>query len=445
MRDTPGRTPSTPYAWYVVAVLTLANISANVDQYILSLLVGPIKRDLGVSDAQVGLLLGLAFSLFYAVLGLPIARLADRTNRRNLIAGGIALWSVFTSLCSVARTYGTLLLSRVGVGIGEATLGAPSVSLLADYFPRERRGRALSIFSFGIYLGAGSAYFVGALIVGVVSATGTYTVPVFGTIRPWQSVFLAVGLPGLVIAALMVTVREPFRRALAHQLPLSALVAYIKANRRTYVAHSFGFAASGLVNSALALWLATFFIRTYGWTAPQAGKAQGLLTMSIGTTGVLCGGWVADWYVKRGQIDGPLRVGVIGAAGMLVSASLMPLMPTASLAIVWLAVVNFFAAFPWGAAPAAAAEMVPSPLRAQGVALFYFVKAILSQTIGPFVVGVLNDHVFGAGGIRYSLVVVNVVAMTIALAFLGSGLGAYRRTVERRDAWAENAEAARVA
>jgi MFS family permease len=445
MRETPGRTPSTAYAWYVVGVLTLANISANVDQYILSLLVGPIKRDLGISDAQVGLLLGLAFSLFYAVLGLPIARLADRANRRNLIAGGIALWSVFTSLCAMARTYATLLLCRVGVGVGEATLGAPSVSLLADYFPRERRSRALSIYSFGIYLGAGSAYFVGAMIVGVVAATGTYTVPVFGTIRPWQSVFIAVGLPGLLVAALLFTVREPLRRTLEQQLPVSALIAYIKANRRTYIAHSFGFAASGLVNSALALWLATFFIRTYGLTAPQAGKVQGLLTMSIGTVGVLSGGWVADWYVKRGQVDGPLRVGMIGAAGMLVSASLMPLMPSATLAIAWLAVVNFFAAFPWGAAPAAAAEMVPSSLRAQGVALFFFTKAIISQTLGPTVVGLLNDHVFSEKGIRYSLVTLNVVAMAMAIAILGSGLGAYRRTVERRDAWAENAEAARVA
>lgn len=445
MRETPIRTPSTSYAWYVVGVLMLANISANVDQYILSLLVVPIKRDLGVSDFQFGLLLGLAFSLFYAILGLPIARYADRANRRNLISGGIALWSVFTSLCAVARTYASLLLFRVGVGVGEATLNAPGVSLLADYFPRERRGRALSIYSFGIYLGAGSGYLIGALIVGVLAATGTYTVPVFGTIRPWQTVFLAIGLPGFVIAALLLTIREPMRHTREHQLPLSALFAYINANRRTYIAHSFGFAASGLVNSALAPWLAAFFIRTYQWTAPQAGKTQGLLTMSIGTLGVFCGGWVADWFVKRGKIDGPLRVGMIGAAGMLVSASIMPLMPTATLAVVWLGIVNFFAAFPWGAAPAAAAEMAPASLRAQGVALYFFSRAIISQTLGPAVVGLLNDHVFGDEGIRYSLVVVNIVAMIIALALLGSGLGAYRRTVERRDAWAESAEAALVA
>ena len=147
---------STRYAWYVVAVLTLANISANVDQYILSLLVEPIKRDLGISETQMGLLLGAAFSIFYALLGFPIARLADRTNRRNTIAGGIALWSAFTSLCATAHTYARLFLFRIGVGVGEASLNGPGVSLLSDYFPRERRARALSIYSLGVYIGAGS-------------------------------------------------------------------------------------------------------------------------------------------------------------------------------------------------------------------------------------------------------------------------------------------------
>jgi MFS family permease len=427
--------PTSRYAWYVVAVLTLANISANVDQYILSLLVVPIKRDLGISDTRMSLLTGAAFTIFYALLGFPIARLADRTNRRNIMATGVALWSMFTTLCATAQTYARLFLFRIGVGIGEASLGGPSVSLLSDYFPRERRARALSIYSLGIYIGAGSGYLIGALIVGVLAENAKWTVPVIGAIHPWQSVFLAVGLPGMLIAALLFTIREPQRLEREHQLPVSALVQWITANRRTYVAHSFGFAASGLVNSALTGWLPAFFIRTYDLTATQAGKAQGLLTMSIGTIGVLCGGWLADRLVKRGIIDGPLRVGMIGAAGMLASVSAMSLMPTATFAIAWLAVINFFAAFPWGAAFAAASEMAPPPLRAQGVALFFLIRALVAQTLGPFAVGLLNDHVFGEPGIRYSFVVVAIGAMTIALVLLGSGLGSYRRTVEARESW----------
>jgi len=204
--------PASPrYAWYVVAVMTLAYVSAFVDRQILSLLVPPIKRDLGISDTQMSFLIGLAFSVFFTLLGLPIARLADRRSRRNIMATGVGLWSVFTALCATAQTYGRLLVMRVGVGVGEATINAPSVSLIADYFPRERLSRAMSVFSLGIFLGSGLAYFIGGSIVGVVSEQGRWVLPVIGAIRPWQSVFLAVGLPGLLVALLFLTIREPAR------------------------------------------------------------------------------------------------------------------------------------------------------------------------------------------------------------------------------------------
>src|SRR6266567_832919 len=144
--------PSSRYAWYVVAVLTLASVSGNIDLFILTLLVAPIKRDLGISDTQMSLLIGLAFSIFFTVLGLPIARWADRSNRRNIMAAGVALWSVFTAACATAQTFGRLMLLRVGVGVGEASLLAPSVSLIADYFPREARGRAMSVYSIANFL-----------------------------------------------------------------------------------------------------------------------------------------------------------------------------------------------------------------------------------------------------------------------------------------------------
>ena len=142
MDDAPGRARTTPYAWYVVGVLTLANVSANVDQQILGALVGPIKHDFGISDVQISSLTGLAFAVFYSVLGLPIARLADRSNRRNIMTAGVTLWSLFTALCATATTYARLFMMRIGVGVGEAALIPPSVSMIADYVPRERLGRA---------------------------------------------------------------------------------------------------------------------------------------------------------------------------------------------------------------------------------------------------------------------------------------------------------------
>jgi MFS family permease len=424
------------YAWYVVAVLTLANISGFVDRQILSLLVRPIQRDFGITDTQMSYLLGLSFAVFYSVLGIPIARWADRSSRRTIIGGGVALWSVFTALCATASTYGRLFAMRLGVGVGEATLQAPGVSLIADYFPRERLGRAMSVYSLGIFVGSGLAYLIGGWVVGFAGEAGSVDVPVIGAIHPWQTVFLVVGLPGLVIAALILGLREPARRAAddASRPSFATFLRYVAANKVTYIAHGLGFAVSAAVNFALAGWIPTLLVRTYGWNESRAGIVQGSLTITIGVVGVLAGGRLVDWYVARGKIDGPIRVGIVGAVGMLIFATAFPLMPTALLAVVALAVVNFFAAFPWGAASTAAAEMAPAELRAQGAAVFFLLLNLISQTLGPMSVGLFNDYVFGRGaGVRYSIAIVSVVGMSITIALLAAGLAAYRRTVSNRD------------
>lgn len=429
--------PASPgYAWYVVAVLTLANVSGFVDRQILSLLVPSIERDLAITDTQMSYLIGLSFSLFYTAMAFPIARWADRANRRNIMAAGVALWSVMTMLCGAAGTYARLLLARIGVGVGEASLSAPSVSLLADYFPRERRGTAMSVYQLGVFLGSGLAYLLGGWIVGMADVAGAAQrqLPLLGAVRPWQFVFVVVGAPGLLIALLMwLTVREPAREgegASAPPVPLRAVFQFVARQRRTFISYSFGFALSAMVNYGIAAWLATFLVRTYGWTPARAGVVQGVLTMTIGVAATIAGGRVSDRYVRRGVVDGPIRVGMIGAAGMLVSASAYPLMPGPWLAVAWLAVVNFFAAFPWGAASAAVAEIFPSRIRAQGAALYFLVLNLVSSALGPTAVALVTDRVFAyPEAVRYSLVIVNVVGMGGALALMGWGRRAYRETV----------------
>src|SRR5689334_8668825 len=249
------------YAWYVVGVLTLANVSGFLDRQVLSLLVPAIERDLQISDTQMSYLIGLSFSVFYTVLGLPIAWWADRASRRNIMAGGVTLWSLMTMLCGVAASYPRLLLTRIGVGVGEATLAAPSVSLIADYFPPDRLGTAMSVYSLGVFLGSGLAYFIGGWTVGLVSAVDAWHWPIVGAIRPWQSVFFFVGAPGLLVALLMLTVREPRvgegpdGRSRAQPVPVAALVAYVRKNARTFATHSVGFALSATVNYGIAAWL----------------------------------------------------------------------------------------------------------------------------------------------------------------------------------------------
>jgi MFS family permease len=243
-----------------------------------------------------------------------------------------------------------------------------------------------------------------------------------------------VGAPGLAIALLLLTVRDPRRGRMssARGRGAASLVSYVKANLRTFVTLGVGFALSASVNFGIAAWLATFLVRTYGWTPARAGIVQGTLTMTVGVAATLAGGRVADIFVRRGHRDAPLRVGVIGAAGMLVAASAYPLMPTAALAVAWLVVVNFFAAFPWGPASAAAAEIVPPSIRTQGAALYFFVLSLVSGTLGPTAVAFFTDRVFHDPlALRYSLVIVNAIGMLLTIALLIAGMPAYRKSLER--------------
>lgn len=203
---------STARAWSALAVLMLAYTVSFVDRTILSLLIPPIQRDLGISDTQVSLLAGFAFAIFYTLMGIPLGRIADRYNRRNLIAVGITVWCLMTAACGLARTYWELFLARVGVGIGEAALSPAAYSMISDLFPRDQLGRAIAIYSIGLPIGSGVALLIGALVVGMVANVPPITLPLVGTLYAWQLTFLLVGLPGLIVALLVLALREPQRR-----------------------------------------------------------------------------------------------------------------------------------------------------------------------------------------------------------------------------------------
>ena len=433
--------PSPRYAWYVVAVLTLANASAFIDRQILGLLVGPIKRDLAISDTQMGLLYGLAFALFYTLLGLPIGRAADRGNRRAIIGIGIAAWSVMTVLCGLARTYDELLLARFGVAIGEAALAAPALSLIADYFAPERRATALSVYALGIFLGAGLANLVGGALLSHLAGDAAIVLPLIGQIRPWQQVFVIVGLPGLVIALLVLTVREPARHEIGqkdstHGFDIRDVLGYLNANRRTFLCHNLGYSLFALVNFATAAWLPTNLVRTYGWTAARAGITLGTLTVTVGVLGVVVGGRVSDGLLARGYTDAKLRVGIIAALANLVGGVLYTLSPTAGLSVAVLVPYNFFASFSFGAAIAAMQEISPNRMRAQFAAMFVSGTTLIGLGLGPSLVGVITDRVFGDdAAVRYSLLIVTVVGLAATATLLAAGLAPYRRSVAYRAAW----------
>ena len=417
------------YAWYLVGVLCVAYTLSFVDRMILALLVEPIKRDLGISDTQVGLLHGFAFAIFYTTLGVPIARLADRTDRRRLIAAGIAFWSAMTVLCGLARGFWELFLARIGVGVGEASLSPAAFSMLADAFPADRLGRALGVYSSAIFAGAGIALLVGGGVAAAAASAAAVHLPLVGAVQPWQLTFIVVGAPGLLVALWVLSLREPPRRGVAiaaRQEPLAAVFGWMRRHARAYGCHFAGFALLALVFNATIAWLPSVFVRVHGWSSGQAAFWIGSLLLVCGTTGIVAGGFAADAWRRRGKPDGSMRVGLTSALGVLPFAAAVPAAASPWMAVALLGPLLFFSAFAFGAAAAGLQWLTPPAMRAQVSALFLFVNNLVGIGAGPVAVALLTDRVFGAPqSVGMSLAIVGAVAAALAAVAQWAGIRAF--------------------
>jgi MFS family permease len=292
VRASENGKPSLRYAWYVVFVLMACYTLSFTDRQVLSLLVGPIKRDLEVSDTRIGLLQSLAFALFYALMGLPLGRMADTRNRRNFIVGAVLGWSFFTAFCSAAKSFWSLFLMRIGVGVGEAGLSPAVYSLVSDYFPKERLAVALSVYSMGLYIGSSLALMIAGSIVDMLTRVQAVPLPLLGTIASWRVTFLVVGAPGLLFALLVFTIREPLRRSLLRntegkpfKLGLRETVMQMCPRWRSLLGVSLGMMFLNSVSYGFLAWAPTFFVRLHAWTPGQAGRALGPLILVFGCSG----------------------------------------------------------------------------------------------------------------------------------------------------------------
>ena len=424
--------PAPRYAWYVVGVLCLAYVFALLDRQVLSLLVGPMRADLGISDTQVSLLQGFSFAVFYTCFGLLLGRLADTGNRRNLIIGGTTLWSAFTAACGLAQRYWQLLVLRMGVGVGEAALSPAAYSLLADYFPAEQRATAFSVYSMGIYVGVGLASVLGGVIVQYSVAGGVAVVPILGAVRPWQLVFLLIGVPGLLIAALMATVREPERRGAGEPIPLRAVVDHVRAHLGTFVCLILGISLISLANYGAAAWMPSVFMRDHGWSVARAGVFQGLVAGGGGAIGIVGGGWLADRMERRGGRDAYLRVAAVAALLLLPCGTLYLVMPTGRLAAVAFVPLGIVAAVPFGVGPAAIQQLVPPAMRGQLIALYLFMINLIGLGVGPTAVALVTDHVFHDDrAVNLSLFGVAAIAYIGAIGLLWRGLPRFAASRDR--------------
>ncbi len=437
------REPSQTYAWYVVGVLMIAYTFSFIDRQILSLMVGPIKADLGISDTQIGLLQGLAFAIFYTALGFPIGRLADRHSRRGIIAWGILIWSLMTAVCGLAKSYTTLFLARMGVGVGEAALSPSAYSMIADYFPKEKLGTAISFYATGIFIGASLALVVGGAVVEAVMHQPTMMLPLVGEVFSWQATFFIVGLPGVLVAALMLTVREPARRDViasddgtVQHVPLGDVWRFGKARWRTYLGHNVGFGLMSLVGYALLGWVPEYLIRIWGWSRFDAGLWFGIVVLVSGVPGIVFGGWLADRFRASGRGDGAIRAGLIGTIGLLPFAVGAFLCGNPWLALVLLGVTFFFQAMTQGVAPAALQLVTPNQMRAQMSALWIFCANLIGLGIGPVVVGLFTDRVFADEMmLGSSLAATIAVATPVSILVLALTMKPFRQGSEEAEAW----------
>jgi MFS family permease len=403
-RPTGGQGPvSLKYRSYVLSVLVLVYTFNFIDRQIVGILAVPIKAELHLSDSQLGMMGGLAFALFYTLLGIPIARLADRISRTGIMSVALALWSLMTAVCGFAHTFTQLFLARVGVGVGEAGGVAPAYSLICDYFPSKERARALSVYSFGIPIGSAVGIVLGGFITSLMS---------------WRMAFFIVGLAGLLITPLLrLTVREPLRGALdpartrSDGAPRSAdsasllEVMAVLARKPSFWGLSLGAASASMMGYGLFFWAPSFLVRSFHLGILQASLSYGGLVLLGGLFGIWCGGMLADRYgEKRRALYAFIPAAAFLAtvpfyvAGVLSNtlwiSFLVLLVPTA-LGLLWL-----------GPVLAAIQHLVPAHMRATASALFLFINNLIGIGLGTTLIGWVSDSMrvrFGTESLRYAI------------------------------------------
>lgn len=434
--------PSLLYSWFIVGLLMLAYTLSFIDRQVLSLLIGPLKADLGLSDIQISLLQGVAFALFYTMMGIPCGRLVDKYSRKWIITAGISLWSIMTLMCGLAGSYVQLFLARMGVGIGEATLNPSAYSSISDYFPKEKLGKALGVYAVGIYIGAGLAFILGGSVIGMVEAKFGDTIPITETIelKPWQAIFVIVGIPGFLIAlAFAVLMKEPKRTGTlkytgdeAKQTSFMDGLRFIGQHKGTFIPLYLGISMISPLGYIILAWGPEFFIRTYGLTQYKTGIVFGLIVLVFGSLGIVQGGMVADMMMRRGIKEAYFKVVSIASLLLIPFVLAMPLAGSETVSFIMLAPIIYFSAMPYSCLPAALQVITPNQMRGQVSSIYMLIANMTGIAIGPLVVALLTDKLFqDEQALKYSIAITCAVAAPLSAIFFRMGYKGLRESVNR--------------
>jgi MFS family permease len=425
-KDMTDRWPDPRYGWFVTGILLVAFTFSYVDRQVLNLLVEPIQQDLGISDTQISFLQGLAFVFTYVTMSIPLGRMVDRFNRVTIMIGGVLVWSATTIGCGLARTYGQLVVARLGVGAGEAALSPAAWSVLADYFPPDRLPRPLSVYLMGPYVGAGIAMIAGAEVLDWTREVDQIVLPVVGALAPWQFTFIAVGLPGVLIAALLLAIREPTRRGRATDAGKTPswrqVFKYLRAHKRVYLALHIGVPFSVVMLYGLQAWIPTVLVRVYEWDLSQAGRVYGVIALVAGSAGVLTGPSVVRLLNARGVEDAPLLAGMFGAAGASAALMLLPWQTDPYFGLACVAFASFFVAFILSPVTTAMQIVTPSDMRGVVAGMYVVTTNVIGLALGPTLVAASTDYLFAdPKAVAYSLGLVALVVGPLSVVLLAFG------------------------
>ena len=407
MTQEPPVAESTRYRWTVLVMLTLVYTFNFIDRQILVILQEPIKADLGLSDAQLGLLTGFSFALVYVTAGIPIAWLADRANRRNIVAASLAFWSLMTAMSGLVQNYGQLLVARLGVGVGEAGGTPPAHSMISDYFPPSSRGTALSFYSMGIYIGVLCGF-----------AAGGWIAENFG----WRNAFFVIGIPGILYAfAVLWVVKEPKRghfdpagAGAPAQSSLSETMAGLR-RRPTFWYLSVGCAFSAFISYGNGNFMPSFLMRNHGLSLTEVGVILGLISGLSGATGTFLGGYMADRLATR-DMRWYLWIPILGGLSAMIPAYYTLLGENTTFIVAAMIPSQILSALYLGPCIATCHNLVSPGMRAMASAILYFVLNLIGLGLGPLTVGLLSDFYaepFGDDNLRYAM------ASVLSIGFLG--------------------------
>lgn len=419
--------PGALSAWGTVAILTTLYCFGSLDRQMISLLVEPIKQDLGFTDMQIGLLQGAAFALFFVVASLPVGWMIDRFSRRLIIFWGTIAWSLCAAASGLAQTFAQMFAARAGVGAGESTLQPSAFAILADTFPPAKLAFPLSIFVIGANLGSGMSLIVGGAMIDWLSQGPRIVLPVIGHLAPWEMGFILTGLPSLALAFLIFLVPERKRMITSRQAAparsgFAELFRRYRGHARFYLCHHGAFAMCIAFFMGLLAWNPAFMQRTYHWETGQIGLWLGLTQIGTATVALSFHGWFVDRLFKRGMRDAHLRYFIVLAplSGLAAAAAYMVSSPWHTIALFNLGLFLMMG-YP-GIGAAALQITTPASMRGKASAIYLIALNLVGATLGPLVIAAITDKLFhDEAMLGHSMSLFSLGAMSIAMILFALG------------------------